>query len=670
MVLASSACAILLAAAIPLDGATGRNLRAIASFDANNVHVGDPLTLTVDFIGDADFATLHPPALSRHASRREWRIDDASAKTETYKNARRLTYRVRPVKEGLLHFPALEFSYMTPEGGERTVSTAPVPVHAKPGAQVELAEPGAAEGGMPMPDGILVSLENSPWGTAPDRDTLFAWRKACSAPSAEAFSRFDFPEARLNEAACELAAGGWAKALSIYSTLEWRIGQTPAIERGIVAALARKTDSPDAALPMWRQTFRPVLRFAWPGRLAVVLGFFFATAALLALARRLARSLACAAILLAVAAATQPAAAQLPGRGADPFEEMDRHFREVQEHFRREMEAMPSLFGEPGAFSVSFGGEQQKPPEISAVVTPDRKEVGVGETFDFIISLETPKRCTVSSPVLHCSQAEGLKAAGQPYSLPDLPAADTNRTVRRIAVPVRYDAPFKGHITFSVAGRYDMRYSSQRGRGMFFSSGTVSSSFEVPAPGIDMEVKPLPEEGRPKAFAGAVGTSFKIRQTADRYSVETNDIVVVTCIVDYNGYIPPDLFPDALERTPQRIVSRRYFVADGAPDAGEASLVWYDVAAKRYRVAKSRGMPLSYRAPEPAPQASKVVVGGEGGADATAKSVVLRFAPNDASPAVAETLVRPLHPLESLGSWVRVDDGVHAGWVRREEADL
>ena len=87
-------------AAIALDGVTGGELRAEARFDANNVHVGDPMTLTVDFAGDADFAALHPPELSREVDRNVWKVDDASARTETFRDARRLTYRVRPLKQG------------------------------------------------------------------------------------------------------------------------------------------------------------------------------------------------------------------------------------------------------------------------------------------------------------------------------------------------------------------------------------------------------------------------------------------------------------------------------------------------------------------------------------------------------------------------------------------
>ena len=48
--------ALLLAAVIELTGVKGSDLSARAYFDANNVMVGDPMVLTIDFIGEADFS--------------------------------------------------------------------------------------------------------------------------------------------------------------------------------------------------------------------------------------------------------------------------------------------------------------------------------------------------------------------------------------------------------------------------------------------------------------------------------------------------------------------------------------------------------------------------------------------------------------------------------------
>ena len=133
--------AFLLLAAIRLAGVTGGELTTRAYFDVNNAKVGDPLVLTIDFVGDADFTALHPPALSKHVSKEDWKVDDLSAKTETDTKriggffssrevavARSLTYRVRPMREGVLWFPALEFEYEGLDGATRTVAANEIPV--------------------------------------------------------------------------------------------------------------------------------------------------------------------------------------------------------------------------------------------------------------------------------------------------------------------------------------------------------------------------------------------------------------------------------------------------------------------------------------------------------------------------------------------------------------
>ena len=74
-------CAVFLLAAVKLVGVTGGELTTRAYFDVNNAKVGDPLVLTIDFVGDADFTALHPPALSRHVPKEDWKVDDLSAKT-------------------------------------------------------------------------------------------------------------------------------------------------------------------------------------------------------------------------------------------------------------------------------------------------------------------------------------------------------------------------------------------------------------------------------------------------------------------------------------------------------------------------------------------------------------------------------------------------------------
>ena len=647
--------------AILLDGVSGGVLRAQAAFDSCNVHVGDPMALTIDFIGDADFTSLHPPRLACEVDARTWKIDDASAKTTTYRDARRLSYRVRPLRDGLLEFPALEFAYSAP--GETNaalrVKSAAVPVHAKPGDQIALAGLDADGGGaMPMPDGILCSLPADAEGSL-GADGMFAWRKACSDPTPAAFAPFDFPEARLNEAACETIAGNWAKALRIYALLEWRIGQTPAVERGIVAALARKTGDPSAELPVWRRVFRPVLVFSWKGRLAVLAGLLAAIAAVAIFLRRLIRVFACLAILSAAASAH--------AQTADPFEIMDRNFGEMQERFRQQMQEMESAFGGAGggAFSFGFGGEPGKPVKIKANVKPGKKSITVGEQFDFILEIETPRNCTVSDVQFIPSQTVGLKPAGSPGNLPDAVAGNTNNVVRRISVPVRYDAPFKGDVDFKVMGMYSVSTRGGRMRNSFFSN-TFSSSFSVTAPPVQLEVKPLPSQGQPPDFSGAVGTNFRIVQKADRYVVETNDVVAIDWELKFDGYVPPSALPEAAIRTGDMLRGRRYFVADGRPATEPVSVVYYDTASKKYKTATARGMPVEYRAAEE-DAAEKVVVNAAGGSGS--KALTLRFSPRDDAPVVAlvDKSAAGKSVSEEYGEWARIDDGSHAGWARKED---
>ena len=146
---------VLLAAVIQLSGVSGNALRARAFFDANNVKVGDPLVLTIDFIGEAEFRDLHPPALSKAVDRRDWKLDDVSAKTDTFRDARRLTYRVRPMREGVLWFPSLEFEYADARGERRRVRANEIPVHAKAGEGVVVAELGEDANEMPKPPELV-----------------------------------------------------------------------------------------------------------------------------------------------------------------------------------------------------------------------------------------------------------------------------------------------------------------------------------------------------------------------------------------------------------------------------------------------------------------------------------------------------------------------------------
>ena len=582
----------LLAAAIELAGVTGHDLRARAFFDANNVKVGDPLVLTIDFLGEADFRSLHPPALAKAVGGKDWKLDDASAKTDTFRDARRLTYRVRPMREGVLWFPSLEFAYTGKDGVRRLVRANDIPVHAKVGAQVVVAEMGEDTDEMPQPPELMAEVKSLTSGretASPfSEDVAFAWRKALAKPTADAFLAFDFPEARMNEATCAIREGNWARALKVYQKLEWRVGQTPEIERGIVAALALRYENPAVELPVWRQVLRPVLKYGWQGRVGIVVGGFAALALLFWLLGRGIRAVAC------VAAAVGCVSA------ADAQGIFDQ-FRQMEEQMNRMHRQMQQSFG--GGLSFGFGGEEEREPvKIVASVATSKKTLQVGEPFAFVLSLEYPKTSSVGQIQIRPSETFGLVFTGQAQNLTDGQPANPSNVVRRLSVPARYDVPFRGEMSFSVEGMVSGR-QTRRG-GMFTMS--FSNSFRADTKPIAIDVRPLSAADQPKDFAGIVSEGLRIHETCDILKVETNDVVTITYRMFPKGYVPADFLPkDAAfewvretdrEGRVAEITYRRYFVADGASATPKVSVPYYDPRTRSYKRAETGGTPLKYGA--------------------------------------------------------------------------
>ena len=572
--------------AIELSGVTGTGLRARAFFDANNVKVGDPMVLTVDFLGEADFRSLHPPALSRSVDHRTWRLDDASAKTDTFRDARRLTYRVRPLREGVIWFPSLEFAYTGPDGVRRVVRSNDIPVHARGGAQVVIAGMDDGPDGLPDPPALVTEVTSC----ALSDDERFAWRKACASPSVDAFAAFGFPEAKMNEARCAILDGNWARAMKVYARLEWSVGQTPEMERGIVAALARRFDNPGAELPDLRQVLRPVLRHGWRGRVGVVVGGLAGFILVGWLLGRGIKALACIAVILLLA---------LPASAQDIFQ----HMQQMQEQMEQQMQRMRQSFG-GGGFGFRLGEkEAREPVTITASVATDRETLQVGEPFEFIISLEAPRTASIGQISMRPSEMFGLTVTGPAQNLADGRSKNPSNVVKRLSVPVRYDVPFRGEMSFAIDGMVSGRQTSFGGR----MNLTFSNSFHCDTAPISVHIRPLPSAGQPDDFAGVVSEGLTVLELPDILRVETNDVVTITYRVRPKGYVPADFLPRgaAFEWSRQtdnngkvqEIEYRRFFVADGAPATPVLSIPYYDPRKKAYKTATAGGMPLKYVAP-------------------------------------------------------------------------
>ena len=575
-----------LVAAIVLQGVEGTDLRTRAFFDANNVKVGDPLVLTIDFLGNADFKDLHPPALSRAVGDKDWKIYDESAKTDTVRDARRLTYRVRPKSVGVLWFPALEFEYTGPNGMRRIVRSNEIPVHAKVGAQVDMGSEMAEDANeMPKPPALVSEFKVEGLKFKVSEDEFFRWKRAMAKPTADAFAEFDFPEARMNEATCAIREGNWARAMKIYSALEWRVGQTPEIERGMIAALALKHDNPAVELPVWRQVMRPILRFGWKGRAGIVFGGFAALALLFWLLGRGIRAVACAAVVVGFAFAAD-------AQGL---------FQQMEAEMQRMHQQMQQAMGSGGGFFSHFGEKVRREEiRITAAVATSKPVLQVGDPFEFILALEYPKTASVGQISIRPSENFGLVFTGQAQNLTDGRSSNPSNVVKRLAVPARYDVPYKGTIAFSVEGMVSGRET--RNRGMFTMS--FSNSFQCETPPLKVDVRPLPSANQPADFAGIISEGLRVHETCDILTVGTNDVVTITYRMFPKGYVPADFLPKGSafewvrqtdrEGRVQEIEYRRYFVADGAAKTPELVIPYYDPRTKTYESAKTGGTPLKY----------------------------------------------------------------------------
>ena len=239
---------------------------------------------------------------------------------------------------------------------------------------------------------------------------------------------------------------------------------------------------------------------------------------------------------------------------------------------------------------------------ISAAVATSKPVLQVGDPFEFIIALECPKTASIGQVRLTPSESFGLVFTGQAQNLTDGKASNPSNVVKRLAVPARYDVPYKGTVSFSVEGMVSGRET--RNRGMFTMS--FSNSFRCETPPLAVRVKPLSTANQPADFSGIISEGLRIHETCDLLKVETNDVVTVTYRMYPKGYVPSDFLPKgtAFEWVRQtdgegrvaEIEYRRYFVADGTAKTPDVVIPYYDPRTKTYKTAKTGGTPLKYAA--------------------------------------------------------------------------
>ena len=120
-------------------GLVGTNVNVRATLDTQTCQVGDPLTLTLALTGSFRRETVRTPILGdRPEITRDFRVYDDTVQTVRNDNGVQWTFTIRPTTAGTIELPPLDIAYYdTAERAYKTLSTEPIPVQSRQGAQVD-----------------------------------------------------------------------------------------------------------------------------------------------------------------------------------------------------------------------------------------------------------------------------------------------------------------------------------------------------------------------------------------------------------------------------------------------------------------------------------------------------------------------------------------------------
>lgn len=657
-------------------GALGSNVTVTAALDTSICTSGDPLMLTVRVAGSTDPSRVRAPAVAEALGKSGvFKADRSSVKSRVEGNTRVFTWRVRALKAGTVEFPALPIAYFDIATRRyHELHTESLPVQVKAGEQVALALIDEEEGeAFPMPDGLDLDFPDG-------GNTDFTFKRAISlatratgeaefAAAAKAYGDYlqQLPESPMawaapiktfgeraatlarhmeNLGALRLLGGDARGALAAFSRSSEFAGDDPSRIRGMRAAMARLKNDPRAELPLTRVLFPFFFRLPLMVRCLAVLGALLVLGGAWWLAGRLGRG---GVLMLAVAFAAAGAQAQW-------------------------------------SFRSSFGGGERASVKASVSLWPS--ETVVGEPSSLIFAFEVERGVDVDELQLRGlpDPQNGAMEYGELERMPDATTSQKGFVVKRIRLPVRFNRPFKGEIAPTALGMLVTR----RGNGSSFNF-TSSVNFSRRCTPCKLDVQPLPQEGRPQDFSGAVGRDFNLRLQLMPEKVRPGDLVTAEYTLTFNGYFPTNVLPrvegltDAFKvyepketaRTGSSVKWRQMLVPHTAAATNVISLSvgCFDTAEKRYREVKSRAAHLVFVSETAASTRNTAVVidasgAGKGSSSASGKAggglVELHFAPARTSPVVA--VLPPdveLKELSRRGNWRRMASDRAIGWMEQ-----
>ena len=324
-------------------------------------------------------------------------------------------------------------------------------------------------------------------------------------------------------------------------------------------------------------------------------------------------------------------------------------------------------------FNFNFGGGNAENVDLKGSVRLEPSGVVVGIPCSLVFSFATERKVQIQSVSgLPNEDVEFLADTIEPYA---------DNTYR---LPIRFLAPCTNVLQMTVEGMQTV----ERGGGSFRM--TSSSSFRKRLPPLKLDVRELPDHGRPQNFSGAVGTKFTMTQKLEPDHVHPGDLVTATYELKFDGYCPSNAWPNIehlskefkayepkeVVRTPNSFKWTQILVPRtiAATNSALVSLNYYNPRLRRYEVARAYPKKLIFVSDKAASteNTSVVITTSEETAASSASpmqtagsALVLRFGPSDASPVIA-TLPpdTPVRELAKSNGWRRLETPRAIGWSR------
>lgn len=314
-------------------------------------------------------------------------------------------------------------------------------------------------------------------------------------------------------------------------------------------------------------------------------------------------------------------------------------------------------------------------PEVEGSFRLEPNPTVVGTPCHFVLSLKSEGRLDVQEISGLLRDGAGVEYLAQGFE----PYADG--TYR---LPVRFTEPASNTLHVTVAGMQTVEKNKRASlMGNVYSSYSVN--FQKRMAPLRLDVRPLPEAGRPAAFSGAVGERFLMKQTLTPDRVRPNDLVTATYELRYQGYCPSNVWPAVerlspdfkayepreVSREPGKVTWTQVLVprTTQATNSALVSLCYYNPRTRRYEYARGTPKPLVFVSDKAAADANTSVLvddsAAAGRANDASAPLVLRFGPSDGSPAIATLPAgTPVEELSRVGAWRRLRTARAIGWSR------